>query len=213
MGFKLGSETFILTMNVLILYPQEMLSYSKFKRKVSSIFSVKIPDTITTLGDHNLFIKKFIEDSSKEISLNIKEHLDLSNITHAIIFDDGEVFPQETALVIEKNISIRRIKIKITRVLNIKRETQYKGMKSNSSYEYIGRGSYWGNPYSMHENGDDRDEVIRKFKYDFDHDKLLNRDKNEVFKLAGKRLGCFCKPEACHGDVIADFLNSLDDGE
>lgn len=202
-----------MTMNVLILYPQEMLSYSKFKRKVSSILSVKIPDKITTLGDHNLFIRKFIEECSKEITLDIKENLDLSNITHAIIFDDGEVFPQETALVIEKNIGIRRIKIKITRVLNIKRETQYKGIKSNLSYEYIGRGSYWGNPYSMHENGDDREEVIRKFKYDFDTNKMLNREKSEVFKLAGKRLGCFCKPEACHGDVLADFLNSLDDGE
>ncbi|MFA0332436.1 DUF4326 domain-containing protein [Vibrio cyclitrophicus] len=28
-----------------------------------------------------------------------------------------------------------------------------------------------------------------------------------------KRLECFCKPEACHGDVLADYLNSWDDGK
>ena len=48
---------------------------------------------------------------------------------------------------------------------------------------------------------------------DFDYDKFPNKSKNEVFKLAGKRLGCFCKPELCHGDVLADYLNSWDDGE
>ncbi len=64
----------------------------------------------------------------------------------------------------------------------------------------------------MFEDGD-RDEVIRKFKYDFDYDKFLNIDKSKVYSLAGKRLGCFCKPQACHGDVLADFLNSWDDGK
>jgi len=35
----------------------------------------------------------------------------------------------------------------------------------------------------------------------------------EVYKLAGKRLGCFCKPSAFHGDVLADFLNCWDVGK
>ena len=65
----------------------------------------------------------------------------------------------------------------------------------------------------MFDNGDSREVVIQKFKYDFDNDKFVRKDKKEVYKLAGKRLGCFCKPEACHGDILADFLNSWDDGE
>lgn len=44
----------------------------------------------------------------------------------------------------------------------------------------------WGNPYSMYENGDDRDEVIRKFKYDFDFDKFLNVKKEDFIHLKGK---------------------------
>ena len=58
-----------------------------------------------------------------------------------------------------------------------------------------------------------REDVIRKFKYDFDHNKFIKKEKDEVYKLVGKRLGCFCKPEACHGDILADFLNSWDDGK
>ena len=67
----------------------------------------------------------------------------------------------------------------------------------------------------MYEFGDDdnsREEVISRFKYDFDYDKFPKKEKSQVYKLVGKRLGCFCKPEACHGDVLADFLNSWDDG-
>ena len=116
-------------------------------------------------------------------------------------------------MLFRSNINTRFIKINITRVVNITKQTEFKNLKSTPSYEYIGRGSYWGNPYSMYENGDDRDEVIRKFKYDFDFDKFLNVKKEDFIHLKGKKLGCFCKPQACHGDVIADYLNSLDDGE
>jgi hypothetical protein len=45
--------------------------------------------------------------------------------------------------------------------------------------------------HSMFEEGDDREEVIRKYKYDFDFEKFPHIDKSEVFKLVGKRLGCF----------------------
>lgn len=33
--------------------------------------------------------------------------------------------------------------------------------------------------------------------------------KKRVGDLAGKRLGCFCKPNACHGDIIAEYVNGL----
>lgn len=72
---------------------------------------------------------------------------------------------------------------------------------------YIGRGSPFGNPYQIGPDGD-RDEVIRKFAYDF-HTHLV-KDPAFQAKLAGlrgKRLGCFCAPARCHGDVIAAYLN------
>jgi len=65
----------------------------------------------------------------------------------------------------------------------------------------------------MYDEGESREEVIRKYEYDFQYDKFPNKKKSDVLKLAGKRLGCFCKPQACHGDVLADYLNSWDDGK
>ncbi len=80
--------------------------------------------------------------------------------------------------------------------------------KRREDYDvYIGRGSRFGNPHQIGPDGD-RDEVIRKFDYDF-HTHLL---KDPAFvraleTLRGRRLGCFCKPARCHGDVLAAYLN------
>lgn len=197
---------------VFICYPKLFKSYSKFERKTSNILKNLDLLSILYINDPSEFIAKFANTNSYEAEIS-DWTLMLEKITHAIIFDDGEEFPEITNKIREKHLPMRIIKIKITRVINIKKELAYASQKSNSNYEYIGRGSYWGNPYSMYEKGEDRDEVIRKFKYDFDFNKFPYKDKSEVFNLAGKRLGCYCKPASCHGDVLADFLNSWDDGK
>lgn len=197
--------------NVLLLYPALFNCYTKFVRKVEKITSNLDECTFIYYQDPNGFIEKYCHDFG--VLCRKQDSWEDDNITHALIFDDGEEFLEETVKLKASGKPIRRIKISITRVINIKRETGYQNEKSTLDYEYIGRGSYWGNPYSMHEEGESREEVIRKFKYDFDYEKFPNKEKSEVFKLKGKRLGCFCKPEACHGDVLADFLNSWDDGE
>lgn len=198
---------------VLILYPEIFKCYSKFSRKVKKILSDSDAVELIYTSDENNFIRSVAEELSQINSVNRIEGWGESNITHAIIFDDGEEFSEATSFIKNKAIPLRLVKIPITRVVNIKRETQYKGLKSTAEYEYIGRGSYWGNPYSMHEEGEEREEVIRKYKYDFDFDKFPNKEKCKVYDLAGKRLGCFCKPDLCHGDILADFLNSWDDGK
>lgn len=198
---------------VIIFYPELFKSYSKFERKVSNVLKNLDSFSILYINDSNQFIAKFASTNSYETEETSDWTLALEKTTHAIIFDDGEEFPEVINTIREKHLPMRIIKIKITRVINIKKELEYAGQKSNPKYEYIGRGSYWGNPYSMYEKGEGRDEVIRKFKYDFDFNKFPYKDKSEVFKLAGKRLGCYCKPASCHGDVLADFLNSWDDGK
>lgn len=71
---------------------------------------------------------------------------------------------------------------------------------------YIGRGSLWGNPFIIGEHGT-REEVIAQYKIYFD-DKILNdpKFKEETLKLNGKKLGCFCAPKPCHGDIIKEWL-------
>ena len=198
---------------ILILYPELFTCYSKFSRKVMKITSSLGEVVLMYAADPNGFIEKICEENPE--TMTSKEFLDWkpSDITHAIVFDDGEEFIEETTQLRGSGIPLRVIGISITRVINIKISPEFQSEKSTPSYEYIGRGSYWGNPYSMYEEGDDREEVIRKYKYDFDYEKFPNKEKSEVYKLAGKRLGCFCKPQACHGDVLAEYLNSWDDGK
>ena len=68
---------------------------------------------------------------------------------------------------------------------------------------YIGRPSKWGNPFSIGKDGD-RNEVIRKFtKYLLENSDLMAA----LPELKGKVLGCWCAPQACHGDVLALYAN------
>ena len=76
--------------------------------------------------------------------------------------------------------------------------------KKHSNYDVdIGRPSIWGNPYIIGRDGD-RATVVAKYKEHFLGSFHLKQLATE--KLKGKVLGCYCKPEACHGDVIVEFL-------
>jgi len=72
---------------------------------------------------------------------------------------------------------------------------------------YIGRGSKWGNRFVIGKDGD-RAEVIKKYReWILDNKELLN----SLHELKGKVLGCFCKPLACHGDVLAELVNESEE--
>lgn len=86
--------------------------------------------------------------------------------------------------------------------------------KNKESFDvYIGRGSKWGNPFS-HKSGtkaiykvSSRKKAIEEYKRWIlygDGRHLLN----DLHELSGKRLGCFCKPKACHGDVLLELLKT-----
>ena len=80
--------------------------------------------------------------------------------------------------------------------------------KYKSQYDvYIGRGSKWGNPFPITETAS-REQVIAKYRewITNGNGKHLLKDLHE---LKDKRLGCFCKPKACHGDVLVDLINKL----
>lgn len=198
---------------VLISYPSLFRCQSKFDRKVSRLLSQLDHFEVLFLDDPNGYIQEIFNSDIRVNAIQSIDMMDLDLVTHAIVFDDGEEFPELRSALDDKSVSLRWIKIKLTRVINLKREPSFEGQADSTNYHYIGRGSYWGNPHSMHEEGESREEVIRKFKYDFDYDKFINIDPSKVHELAGKRLGCFCKPAPCHGDVLADFLNSYDDGK
>ena len=68
---------------------------------------------------------------------------------------------------------------------------------------YIGRGSKWGNKFVVGRDGS-REEVITKYKeWILKNDELLSC----LEELRDKVLGCYCKPLACHGDVLVELVN------
>lgn len=70
---------------------------------------------------------------------------------------------------------------------------------------YIGRGSIWGNPFVIGKHGT-RAEVIEQYEaYLLDSPELFSK----VSTLRGKTLGCFCKPQPCHGDVLAKYADTV----
>jgi hypothetical protein len=86
---------------------------------------------------------------------------------------------------------------------------------------YIGRAGkgldgYFGNPHpvgrycTICKATHNRNEAISLFQKDFN--KKIEQDpefKSRVMELKGKKLGCFCSPSACHGDVYVEYLENI----
>jgi hypothetical protein len=69
---------------------------------------------------------------------------------------------------------------------------------------YIGRPSKWGNPFVIGRDGS-REEVIAKYDaWLLEQPELVTA----LPQLAGKTLGCWCAPQACHGDVLVRRTNA-----
>ena len=67
---------------------------------------------------------------------------------------------------------------------------------------YIGRPSDWGNPFKIGHDGT-RKECIDKYRqWIRGQDLLMER----LPELKGKALACWCKPYACHGDVLVELI-------
>ena len=79
---------------------------------------------------------------------------------------------------------------------------------------YIGRPSKWGNPFS-HLSGtlaqykvSTREEAIEKYReWIMAQPALLAA----LPELQGKKLGCWCSPKLCHGDILAELCNALEE--
>jgi hypothetical protein len=67
----------------------------------------------------------------------------------------------------------------------------------------IDRRSKWGNPFVIGRDGD-RAEVIEKYRAWIKTQPDLLAALPE---LRGKRLGCWCAPQPCHGDVLTELAS------
>lgn len=82
---------------------------------------------------------------------------------------------------------------------------------------YIGRGSIYGNPFTHIKSPtkaefkvDSRDEAVESYRKWVIHQDGIMRS---LPALRGLTLGCFCHPQACHGDVLIELLEQYTDEE
>ena len=94
-----------------------------------------------------------------------------------------------------------------TRVVNLR----------NEKYDvYIGRAGrgqagYFGNPFPLLPE-QPRGSSLEKYRaYFFDRLKTDTEFHRRIHELKGKTLGCFCKPYPCHGDIIAEYLDAMNE--
>lgn len=100
---------------------------------------------------------------------------------------------------------------------DLEEDTKIVNIKYEKFDVYIGRGKggtvpnpphsgCFGNPFTVAESG--RGHALALYKEYFNN-RIINDDefRQAVLKLRGKRLGCFCKPAPCHGDVIKEWLD------
>jgi hypothetical protein len=106
---------------------------------------------------------------------------------------------------------------------------QYQNLKewcSNPNNVYIGRrgivfingerypkqDSVWANPFKIDKKNEEQSRNIVLTQY---RQYIINRLQTEpllyqeFIKLKGKILGCWCKPQCCHGDTLVELLNMI----
>lgn len=84
---------------------------------------------------------------------------------------------------------------------------------------YIGRGgivfidgkryppssSKWANPYKLKDKS--REECLKYYEIYIRFQIKNNPEYYNIQELKGKKLGCWCCPEMCHGDILCKILN------
>lgn len=85
-----------------------------------------------------------------------------------------------------------------------------KGIIFINNQRFPKENSIWHNPYKLQSNSNEKDREFVLQQYEIHLKNLLKQDfyKIELQKLKGKNLGCWCKPNKCHGDILLKYINN-----
>lgn len=71
------------------------------------------------------------------------------------------------------------------------------------------RDSKFANPFKIGRDGD-RATVLKKYRRWLEQSFLSGQiTVEDLWTLRGKNLGCWCKPDRCHGDILIELINCL----
>ena len=90
--------------------------------------------------------------------------------------------------------------------MKTKLKTVVVNMHYDSSYDVrIDRQTKWGNPFKVGSKLT-RQQAVESYEA---YIRACPSLMAELPKLKGKRLGCWCKPKACHGDILVKLIEEL----
>ena len=67
--------------------------------------------------------------------------------------------------------------------------------------------SPWANPYTAKKYG--REKCLELYE-EWIRAKIAKEGTEELLKLKDKVLGCWCKPDSCHGDILVKIIKELE---
>lgn len=81
-----------------------------------------------------------------------------------------------------------------------------KGIVFVNGKRFPQKDSIWANPYKVQNSN--RTDVLQKYRK-YIQDKLDTNPSliDELLKLQGKNLGCWCYPEPCHGNILVELIS------
>lgn len=84
-----------------------------------------------------------------------------------------------------------------------------KGIVFINGERYPKQDSIWHNPFKI-DSIHDRNYVIQQYEI-YIRNKINENSqlKQELLKLKGKNLGCWCSPEKCHGDILLKLIEEF----
>ncbi|MBO7806119.1 DUF4326 domain-containing protein [Burkholderia pseudomallei] len=173
--------------------------------------SLADPEVVLVQDTHSLaqqyFSAKGLPTKSERPTTRMGAKSVVAACTHVVVFWGGGDLTDI--------IYFARLLRKQARIVPV-RITTVRNKDKNEEFDvYIGRGSKWGNPFVIKHGpgGLSRDDVIKKYKEYFEQEIVTDpQARAALLSIRGYRLGCHCKPLPCHGDIIASYLNSYDDG-
>lgn len=91
-------------------------------------------------------------------------------------------------------------------------KTTVVNLRDTKDYDYrIDRRTAFGNPFKIGVDGT-REDCIDQYRRVFLNRMKFNpKFRQKILAMKGKRLACWCAPLPCHGDVIVEYLDRIED--
>jgi len=169
-------------------------------------------------------------DDLKNVTLAEKRYLAIYILRENNLFEENDIIFKDNFLdLLSKDLPPFCLDVN-TRIVNVKVgyiRPKYKNLKEwcedpNNIYiarkgivfietptgkeRYPKNDSIWANPFKI-DKGNERENTIVKYRtYIFERLEKEPQLKEELKKLNGHNLGCWCHPDPCHGDVLLEAI-------